>query len=70
MVMGLDIVKDKKTRERNPEMTRTIINRCCENGLIIGAVSGNVIRVAPPLVMTRDEAEESCDIMERVLTSL
>ncbi|MCD6308725.1 MAG: aspartate aminotransferase family protein [Candidatus Latescibacteria bacterium] len=70
LVMGLDIVKDKKTKERNPEMTRTIINRCCENGLIIGAVSGNVIRVAPPLVITKDEADESLDIMEKVLTSL
>jgi len=70
LVMGLDIVKDKKTKERYPEMTRTIINKCCENGLIVGAVSGNVIRVAPPLVITKDEADESLDIMEKVLTSL
>lgn len=70
LVMGLDIVKDKKTKERNPEMTRTIINKCCENGLIIGAVSGNVIRVAPPLVITKDQADESLDIMEKVLASL
>lgn len=70
MVMGLDIVRDRKTKERYPEMTRTIINRCCENGLIIGAVSGNVIRVAPPLVMTLAEADESLDIMGKVLNSL
>ena len=70
LVMGLDIVKDKKTKERYPEMTRNIINKCCENGLIIGAVSGNVIRVAPPLVITKDEADESLDIMEKVLTGL
>ena len=70
LVMGLDIVKDKKTKERYPEMTRNIINKCCENGLIIGAVSGNVIRVAPPLVITKEEADESLDIMEKVLTGL
>jgi len=70
LVMGLDIVKDKKTKERYPEMARTIINKCCENGLIVGAVSGNVLRVAPPLVITKDEADESLDIMEKVLTSL
>ncbi len=70
MVMGLDIVHDRKTKERYPEMTRTIITRCCENGLIIGAVSGNVIRVAPPLVMTLAEADESLDIMEKVLKGL
>ena len=70
LVIGLDIVKDKATKERNPEMTRTIIEKCCENGLIIGAVSGNVIRVAPPLVITKEQADESLDIMEKVLTSL
>ncbi len=70
LVMGLDIVKDKKTKERYPEMTRNIINKCCENGLIIGAVSGNVIRVAPPLVITKEEADESLDIMEKVLTGM
>jgi 4-aminobutyrate aminotransferase len=70
LVMGLDIVKDKKTKERDPETTRKIINGCCENGLIIGAVSGNVIRVAPPLVITKEEADESLDIMEKVLAGL
>ena len=70
LVIGLDIVKDKATRERDPETTRKIITACCERGLIIGAVSGNVIRVAPPLVITKDAADESLDIMESVLTSL
>ncbi|MFC1692320.1 aspartate aminotransferase family protein [Candidatus Latescibacterota bacterium] len=70
LVMGLDIVKDKKTKERDPETTLKTINMCCEKGLIIGAVSGNVIRVAPPLVITKDEADESLDIMEKVLVGL
>ena len=70
LVMGLDVVKDKQTKERDPETTRKIINRCCEKGLIIGAVSGNVIRVAPPLVITKEEADESLDIMENVLVNL
>ena len=70
LVMGLDIVRDKKTKERDPGTTRKIINGCCEKGLIIGAVSGNVIRVAPPLVISKAEADESLDIMEKVLMSL
>lgn len=70
LVMGLDIVKDKKTKERDPQTTRKIIEECCKKGLIIGAVAGNVIRVAPPLVITKDQADESLDIMEKVLTSL
>ncbi len=70
LVMGIDIVRDKKTKERNPETTHKIISACCENGLLIGAVSGNVLRVAPPLVITMEEADESLDIMEKVLMKL
>ena len=70
LVMGLDIVRDKKTKERDPGTTRKIIDECCKNGLLIGAVSGNVIRVAPPLVISKDEADESLNIMEKVLTKV
>jgi len=72
LVMGLEFVKDKKTKEPAPELIPQIIDRCAQNGLLVGAVGifGSVIRVAPPLVITEAEAHESCDIMERVLTSL
>ncbi|HUT90690.1 MAG TPA: aspartate aminotransferase family protein [Thermoguttaceae bacterium] len=72
LVMGLEFVKDKKTKEPAPELIRPIIDRCAQNGLLVGAVGifGNVMRVAPPLVITEAEAHESCDIMEKVLLSL
>mgnify|MGYP005845679661 CR=1 FL=1 len=72
LVMGLELVKDKKTKEPAPELVRQVIDRCAQNGLLVGSVGifGNVIRVAPPLVITEAEAHESCDIMEKVLLSL
>ncbi len=72
LVMGLEFVKDKKTKEPAPELIPRIIDNCAQNGLLVGAVGifGNVVRVAPPLVITEAEAHESCDIMEKVLLSL
>lgn len=72
LVMGLELVLDKKSKEPAPKLVRQAIDRCAELGLLIGSVGifGNVIRVAPPLVITEAEAHESCDIMERVLLSL
>ena len=71
LVMGLELVHDKETKEPAPDLTKQVIDRCAENGLLVGSVGifGNVIRVAPPLVITEDEAAESLDIMEKVLTS-
>ncbi len=72
LVMGLEFVTDKKTREPAPELIRPLIEECANQGLLIGAVGmyGNVIRVAPPLVITRAEIDESVAIMDNVLGGL
>lgn len=72
LVMGLEFVKDKSTKEPALELIRQVIDRCAENGLLVGSVGmfGNVIRVAPPLVISKEEADESLAIMEKVLQGL
>jgi len=72
LVMGVELVKDKQTREPAPDLTRQLIDVAAENGLLIGSVGtfGNVIRVAPPLVISEAEAHESLDIFERALSLL
>lgn len=72
LVMGLEFVKDKRTREPAPELIQPLIEACANHGLLIGSVGmyGNVIRVAPPLVITRDEIDESVSILGKVLANL
>jgi ornithine--oxo-acid transaminase len=38
-----------------------------ENGLLAKPTHGNIIRFAPPLVMTEDELNECCDIIENTI---
>lgn len=38
-----------------------------ENGLLAKPTHGNIIRFAPPLVMTEEQLHECCDIIERTL---
>jgi 4-aminobutyrate aminotransferase-like enzyme len=72
LVMGLEFVKDKKTKEPAPEIIKPLIVACANHGLLIGSVGmyGNVIRVAPPLVITKAEIDESVAILDKVLTTL
>jgi 4-aminobutyrate aminotransferase-like enzyme len=72
LVMGLEFVKDKKSRVPAPELIRIVIDTCAQRGLLVGSVGmyGNVIRVAPPLVINKAEADESLDIMAGVLKEL
>ncbi len=38
-----------------------------ENGLLAKPTHGNIIRLAPPLVITEEQIHECCDIIEKVL---
>jgi len=72
LVMGVELVKNKNTKEPAPDLTRKLIDLAAELGLLIGSVGvfGNVIRVAPPLVISEAEANESLDIFEKALSRL
>lgn len=39
-----------------------------DNGLLAKPTHGNIIRFAPPLVMTEDQLNECCDIIEKTIT--
>ena len=39
-----------------------------ENGLLAKPTHGNIIRFAPPLVMTEEQLHDCCDIIERTIT--
>ncbi len=72
LVMGAEFVKDKITKAPAPELIKPLIDGCAENGLLIGSVGlyGNVIRIAPPLVITREIADESLAIFKKVVGEL
>jgi 4-aminobutyrate aminotransferase-like enzyme len=72
LVIGLEFVRDKKSRTPAPELIKPLIESCANHGLLVGSVGmyGNVLRVAPPLVITKAEADESLAIFEQVLRGL
>ncbi|MEW5814033.1 MAG: aminotransferase class III-fold pyridoxal phosphate-dependent enzyme [Spirochaetota bacterium] len=69
LAMGLELVKDKNIKEPAPDKAQALVLECARHGLLIGIVGlyGNVIRVAPPLVITEEQVQESLDIMEKAL---
>ncbi|HOS44460.1 MAG TPA: aspartate aminotransferase family protein, partial [Armatimonadota bacterium] len=72
LVIGVELVKDKATKEPAPDLTRKLIDVAAQHGLLIGSVGifGNVVRVAPPLVISEAEAMESLELFARALGEL
>lgn len=67
LLIGVDIVKDRNTKERDTEKTAKICWRCWEKGLILAFFSGSVLRVAPPLTLTKEEATKAIEIIDQAI---
>jgi 4-aminobutyrate aminotransferase len=68
LMIGAEIVKPN-TKIPDPELTGKICWRAFELGLILPSYGmfGNVIRITPPLVITKEIAEKGLEIMEQAL---
>ena len=71
-MIGLEFVKDQKTKEPYPEFSAAVIKGCVQKGLMIEGAGtyGNVIRFLAPLVMTDEQLEAGLDIYESVIKEL
>ncbi len=70
LVFGIEIVSDRKTKAPAKELTKRIIHEAYLRGLCLIApigMYGNVIRIAPPLVITAEQMEEGMDIIEEAM---
>ncbi|MGA2464540.1 MAG: acetyl ornithine aminotransferase family protein [Thermodesulfobacteriota bacterium] len=67
LMIGIEMVRDKKTKEKAIEERNTVIQGCFEKGLLILGCGENVIRFSPPLIITQKEADIALSILEEVL---
>jgi 4-aminobutyrate aminotransferase len=69
LMIALDIVKDRRTKLPDPDLTGKICWRAFELGLILPSIGfyGNCIRIVPPLVLSEDLAKMAADIIEQAM---
>ena len=66
---AIELVKNRETKEPNPEAVKQIQKFCYEKGLILmnAGTFGNVIRFLPPLCMEETVLLEGLEIVQRAL---
>jgi 4-aminobutyrate aminotransferase len=70
LMVGVEIVKDKDSKEVAPKETEEVMMDCFRNGLAIVNCGVNVIRWMPPLTITRDLINPSLEIFEKALSKV
>lgn len=67
LMIGIELVKDQKTREPNPEARKGAIARAFENGVLVLGCGESTIRLMPPLIVEPDQADFALDVLERAV---
>ncbi len=68
-MLGIEFVKDLKTKEPNPELVGNMVSTAAKKGLLIESAGtyGNVIRFLCPLCVTDEQLDKGLEIFEETL---
>ena len=68
-MIGLELVKDKETKEPATEIAGKLVQNALQKGLLLEGcgTAGNVIRFLAPLTMTDEQMEKGLEIFEEAL---
>lgn len=70
MMLGVELVRDPKTKEPAIQEMLQVMEACRKRGLLIGkgGLDGNVIRIQPPLELTREQGDEALAMLDAALS--
>jgi 4-aminobutyrate aminotransferase len=72
MILGVELVRDRASRQPAASEAAKLVYRCKELGLLIfyGGIYSNVIEVTPPLTLSHDDAERGLALFEEALSDV
>jgi 4-aminobutyrate aminotransferase len=67
LMIGVEIVKDKASKEYGAAERDRIVEMAFERGVLFLGCGPSTVRICPPLVVTRDEADVAVDVLEECI---
>jgi 4-aminobutyrate aminotransferase len=64
LMLGIELVRDQTTKEKASRERDRIVDLAFERGLLILGAGDNTIRLSPPLVINRDQADFALETLE------
>ena len=69
LMVGVDFVKDRKTREPDAKFRNSVLIKSLENGLILLSTGSSAIRIIPALNVTEAQIDMGMEAFERAIKS-
>lgn len=72
LMQAIEFVEDPKTKEPSPKRANQLMEAAKAEGLLLGKGGrwGNVMRIAPPMLIEDDALAEGSDRLERAIATL
>jgi 4-aminobutyrate aminotransferase len=70
LMIGIEIVSDQATKEPVPHVRDKIVQMGFERGLLVLGAGTNSIRLSPPLVITKDQADHAVETLAECIGNL
>ncbi len=72
LLQGMELVKDRKTKEPAPQETNRLLDEARRAGLIIGkgGLYGNVVRMSPPLNIGKADVDDAIRMLDTALEAI
>ena len=70
LMVGIEFVKDRATREPAPEVPRELVDRAFKKGLLLLGAGKSTLRLAPPLVVDNYDVDTALRILDECLSEM
>jgi 4-aminobutyrate aminotransferase len=67
LMIGIELVRDRVTKERAVDERDKVVEACFSRGLLVLGAGKNAIRLSPPLVLTKAQAETAVKIIDEAM---
>jgi 4-aminobutyrate aminotransferase len=64
LMIGVELVKDQETKQPAAEEALDVMNKCFKRGLAIITAGKNMMRFAPPLIITHETIDAGLEVFE------
>ena len=70
LMIGIELVRDRQTKESAASERNALVMSAFRRGLLVLAAGASTIRLSPPLVVTREQAEVAIAILDEALREI
>jgi len=70
LMIGIELVRDRHTKERATDERNAVVQAMFRRGVLILGAGKNALRLAPPLVLTKAQADDVLKVLDDSLTEV